>query len=160
MRLAQGKMNIGTGDVVKSGDFIHLHICEPIHAPMKRYDGIGRIVVTLRNPIAVYQSWADRYTTARPLIDGIQVPKKIEQSVNFAFSQFTELVTELNPFIFRVDATDIEREVMSLAEFVGADRYQYRFVDPADCPGTLEGYRKGYFEVPDSIRNLATMYSY
>ena len=159
MGLSIGRMNIGTGDMVKVGDFVHLHICEPMHAPLDKYGG-GKVVVTLRDPVEVYKSWAARYSHTRSRIDGLQLPKKVENSVLHAFEQFAEVGRQLSPFVFQIDCPNIRREVMDLAAFLGVNQYKYQFVDPKECHGTTAPHPREGFAIPESIERLAKKYGY
>lgn len=158
MGLEQGVMNIGSG-VYTPGDFVHLHICEPMHQPLVRHDG-GKAVVTLRDPVEVYKSWAARYSHTRSRIDGLQLPKKIEASVLDAFDKFAEVGQQLSPFVFQIDCLNIHREVMDLAAFLGVNQYKYQFVDPKECHGTTAPHPREGFAIPESIERLAKKYGY
>lgn len=158
MSLEQAILNVTTGEVTSPGDWIHLHIEEPGHRPLERYDG-GKCVVNMRNPVDAFGSWYSRYFFPRSRIDGIQPALDVELSYLKAMEFFDEVIEKINPYIFRVDAENIKAEVEFLADYLEIQDYVYKYVDPDNFHGTE---RKHDLEpiVPDSVIELSYKYGY
>jgi hypothetical protein len=153
MGLQQARMDVVTGSFVSAGEYTHLHIEEPNHMPLMRYDK-GPVVVTMRNPIDVHVSWLARYGLAATTT----------QALVKSFDEMAQVIDKLDPYIFRVDAQNRESEVLSLADYLGIKNFKYEWVDHMDHRGH-RGHRHNFpgayeYEVPLSIRGLAIHFGY
>lgn len=152
MGMQQARMDVISGTFQSRGEYVHLHIEEPNHLPLIRYDE-GPVFITMRNPVDVHISWLARYGLA----------PTTTQALVKSFDEMWQVIDRLNPHIFRVDAEDREAEVNALAKYLGRD-YKYEHVDHIEHRGH-RGRRHNFpgafeYEVPLSIRAIAAEFGY
>ena len=159
MGLIQMSVSLLNGELQGNpGDFVQLHICEKEHSPFI-YDMVGcgiKCVVTLRNPSHVYRTWHHRYSIGRSKVNPKSWDVSIEKLVLEAFEEWQHVHDWFDPFVFRVDAHDRQREVENLADYLDVD-YEYRFIDHTKIAGTKNSLE---VETPESIRKLSIRHGY
>jgi len=160
MGYVQARIDVKSGDFTHQGHFCHLHVEEPNHFPLRRYDQEGPVVVTLRNPVEVHISWLARYGVAESTTEAL---------VN-SYTKYQAVIDQLNPHIFKVDHENIEAEVGRLREYLCDNdlppmrSYRYEYIDPSEHRGH-RGRRHNFpdaykYETPESIIQIAEHYGY
>ena len=143
LHIQQGKMSLGNMKVHGwPGAYIHLHICEPSNNALSTPD--GKVIVTLRDPVAVYRSWMARYM------------ESVEQSLIYVYKRFDEAVKKFDPFIFRVDGNETQ-QIDGLAQFLGIERLAVSVANKERNIWPKERYAGN---VPASIERIAQQYGY
>ena len=125
--------------------FLHSHIEA---TPILQFVCDDPVVMTMRNPAAVYLSHLNRY----PWHEGFHL-----SYVEYAYRLFEKVRERYNPFIFKVDAPDQSAEVRSLAGWLGIES---KFRDVAKDLNHDGRVRPVNQEVPKEILELAENYGY
>jgi hypothetical protein len=129
--------------------FLHNHV-----ESGAQITGDSKVILTLRNPINVFQSHVYRYDW---------LDDEYEARILYAFERWDAVRKEADPFIFQVDAPDQKSVVDALADWMGVDR-AYK-----EQPRNINTHRVGpnnpewenlHDNPPESIVRLAQQHGY